>query len=500
MGGKTSREKGEKVALAQRDQIERIDESVLSGRRALKQEEDRSASQKKSMTQLEDRFAQLSNATGINTDSYDLESGEYPAFLSLTDEENRQVQSNIPDLSSLNAEMPNPADGWDEYLRQIDDYIETHGIDTETDPFIQLLSPQQRTEVQQRIDDCFASTKCHCDKYDYMIASTCGAIGGLVDIFFVGLPGKSVLGGLTDKQIDVLVEKFAKKCGWKGARKGGDSKKSAIRFLEKEFKVNYDQPHGAATGDALKMNTKNHHIKSLSHSPDIVGLFFSVLNQFTSKSSFVDDGAVITIDTESFELQGNNLISKIYCGFFNWLGHLFSDMAGSNQAKGRGSGLPIPFFGLLQFVEVGSFGENKQTFATIAVKVFENGYDLRHGAAMAIPVMITEILIRLMWMVKSRFYHKNDWKNCIPTGTVPELNRMLLVGDGTLCLLDLADAGVRSAGDPVLLLLRMNLIGWVRLSHLSLKEISNLYKARAMAWEEVDHQIDDEYRRLLSCP
>ena len=26
------------------------------------------------------------------------------------------------------------------------------------------------------------------------------------------------------------------------------------------------------------MSTKNHHIKSLSHSPDIIGLFFSVLN------------------------------------------------------------------------------------------------------------------------------------------------------------------------------------------------------------------------------
>lgn len=33
-----------------------------------------------------------------------------------------------------------------------------------------------------------------CDKYDYLIAVACGAIGGMIDIFLVGAPGDSVLG------------------------------------------------------------------------------------------------------------------------------------------------------------------------------------------------------------------------------------------------------------------------------------------------------------------
>lgn len=44
-----------------------------------------------------------------------------------------------------------------------------------------------------------------CDKYDYLIATGCGVVAGLVDIFFVGMPGESKLGGWTDAQVDKAV-------------------------------------------------------------------------------------------------------------------------------------------------------------------------------------------------------------------------------------------------------------------------------------------------------
>ena len=37
-------------------------------------------------------------------------------------------------------------------------------------------------------------SKNKCDKYDYLAAVACGAVGGLIDIFLVGAPGESVLG------------------------------------------------------------------------------------------------------------------------------------------------------------------------------------------------------------------------------------------------------------------------------------------------------------------
>lgn len=53
-----------------------------------------------------------------------------------------------------------------------------------------------------------------CDKYDYLIATGCGVVAGLVDSFFVGMPGESKLGGWTDAQVDKAVMGFGKICGW----------------------------------------------------------------------------------------------------------------------------------------------------------------------------------------------------------------------------------------------------------------------------------------------
>ena len=80
-----------------------------------------------------------------------------------------------------------------------------------------------------------------CDKYDYLAAVACGAVGGLVDIFLVGAPGESVLGGWTDAQIDKTVLAFARKVGWKPGEGKENNISSAIGYLERNYKVNYDQ-------------------------------------------------------------------------------------------------------------------------------------------------------------------------------------------------------------------------------------------------------------------
>ncbi|WP_181882218.1 hypothetical protein [Helicobacter aurati] len=180
-------------------------------------------------------------------------------------------------------------------------------------------------------------------------------------------------------------------CGWEG-----EGTKSTIGFLENKFRVNYEQTttngKNGTDGKVANLNTKNHRLKSLGHSPDLIGLFFLILNQFTNTSSFLSNGQLITIETEESQinLQGGNFIAKIFCGFVNWLGHLMSDWTGSSGAQGRGSGILIPFYNLFQLCNFGRFGEKGQeTFAVITSKVFEQGYDFRHGMVMAIPVVVT---------------------------------------------------------------------------------------------------------------
>lgn len=387
---------------------------------------------------------------------------------------------------------------WALYLNDIEEYAARHNIDFGKDPFKDLMSDSQRIALEKRIKEEFSIKGANCDKYDYMIAGTCGLIGGLIDVFFVGLPGQGGLTKFTDDLTDKAVRKFAEFNGWTGARDGKDPTASAIGFLERNSKVNYDHRHGGDVEALFKMSTKNHHIKNLAHSPDLVGLFFSILDQFNSTAHFVDGGRIISVDTDSFELRGSNFVSKLFSGFANWLSHLFSDVAGSSGASGRGSGIPIPFYSLLQFVNVGEFGQHKQTFAKIAVQVFEQGYDLRHGLAMAIPVMVTELLTRIMWVVKQHFYHKKPWRECIPSANNPELRRMLLIGHGSLCLVDTADAALRSNGDMIQFMLRSNIIAWARFGTLALKELRAWYKAGGLDVDAVDAYLDAEYKRMLA--
>ncbi|UTN84505.1 hypothetical protein [Pseudomonas aeruginosa] len=407
------------------------------------------------------------------------------------------VSSSAP-LPSLDFIEVGSGGDWRGYLDQVASYAYRHQIEIGQDPFRDLMSASQRIALEKRIRDDFSFKGAQCDKFDYMIAGTCGLIGGLVDVLFVGLPGQGTLTHFTDDMTDKAVQTFASWNGWKGPREGKDPTASAIGFLERMYKVNYDHRHGGDVGGLFDMSTRNHHIKSLAHSPDLVGLFFSILDQFTSTAHFVDGGRLISVDTDTFELQGSNLVAKLFCGFMNWLGHLFSDMAGSSGAQQRGSGIPIPFFALLQFINVGEFGKHRQTFAKIAVQVFEQGYDLRHGLAMAIPVLLSELLTRVTWVVKQRFYHQKDWSECIPSASNPELRRMLLVAHGTLCLVDGIDAAVRSGGDMIQFMLRSNIIAWVRFGTLALKELNAWYKEGKLDSSAVDAYLDAEYERILA--
>jgi hypothetical protein len=315
-----------------------------------------------------------------------------------------------------------------------------------------------------------------CDKYDYLTAVACGVVGGIVDILLVGDPKNSLLGNWTDTQVDNAIKRFARMVGWNPKETQVGNVASAIGFLERKFKVNYDQRYSSDVENIFDMSTKNHHIMSLSHSTDIVGLFFSLINQFTSTASFVSKGKIVTINTKTYELQGDNFIAKLFCGIANWFGHIMSDIAGSSGIRGksgRGTGVSMPFYELFQFCRFGSLhvGNDRQDLSTIAVRAFQEGYDFRFGLTSAIPVVITDLLIRLIWSIRRHFQYGKPVKECIPTNKYSNLRIMLLFGNGTLCVMDAIDAGIRSGGNFLAFFMKLNLIAWFRLVALVLKEV-----------------------------
>ena len=504
----------EKVTLVQDRQLRNLVETLTEMDSHASELASRNRRLESRVTEVEAEADELLASLGIDPDEEQQLDGLHASdVLPLSDAELSAATKDVPEFLLSGLVIEGQVEDWGEYIERVDEFVCQNNIDLEVDPYAELLSARQRAVIEQRIADDFTYKKCDCDKWEYAIAASCGVVGGLVDAFLVGLPGQSALGTLTDSAADEVVQTFATRCGWKGPREGSDPVKSAIGFLEQRYKVPFDHPNAKAvfkhipktpenyeTLNKFKMSSKNHHIKSLAHSPSPIGLFFALLDQFTNSASFAHGGGVIRIDASDreFRLQGQTLPAKLFCGFFNWFLHIVSDMAGSSGAKGRGSGVPIPFFELFQFVDLGSFGSEKHTVAEMAVKVFEEGYDFRHGGAMAIPVLIVELLVRLLWAVKRRFFDQETWKDALPIGSKPGLRRMLTVAHGCLCLVDLADAAAKGGGQPVLMLARMNLVAWVRFAGLGLKECYVLFQEGQVDLELIENDIDADLTRMLA--
>lgn len=344
----------------------------------------------------------------------------------------------------------------------------------------------------------------NCDKYDYLAAVACGALGGVIDVCLVGLPGDSVVGDKADQMTDQAVKLFAKRMGWKPKEKNADNVSSAIGFLERTFRVNYDQRKPGDVGGLFNIAPGTHHMMSLAHSPDIMGLFFSIVNQFYSTSSFIADGQLITIQTETYELQGGNFVTKVLCGIANWFGHLMSDVAGSSGAHGRGTGIVIPFYEIFGFCKFGSFKDRNgvKDLSEIAMQAFTQGYDFRFGLAAAVPVVITDLLIKFVWGLRRHFQYHYSIRECFPSSRHASLRVMLLMGNGTLCLIDAADAGIKSGGEPIVFFMRLNLIAWFRFALLVVKEvmirvgISDFMENEIVAYQCVNEALCDYLAQL----
>ena len=355
------------------------------------------------------------------------------------------------------------------YLSSIEDAISQANIEIET--------------LNETIESVNA-LKPQCDKLDYTLSACSGALCGIVDIFFVGKPGKSPLGNITDKWFENRTCDFAKICGWKGPRGDSNPGKSAIGYLERHYNIPYDQRGmGDAGSSIFDLNAKNHHFKSLGHNPSLLGLFFSILDQFTNSSHFVSDGQLIElVDADGkFQLQGKSIPGKLLCGFVNWFCHLMSDVSGSSGSKGRGMGIPSPLWtwinDIIAIKAILGIPANQfdKDINDLALQMYKEGYDFRFQTAQVIPVFINEMVVRLFYAIRRliKYYKTTDkknrnfkglWNACEPFSN-PTVKRMLTVAHGTFCLVDITDATIRgfvTGGgnfDPYEFFLRLNIVG-----------------------------------------
>ena len=313
------------------------------------------------------------------------------------------------------------------------------------------------------------------DKYDYLVSVGSGILCGLLDILWVGEFNLERGRTIANDKVDEFVKKTAKMFGGKD-----NDLQSSVKFLEKKFPIPSDG-NTPDFGGGLQ-----HHLRDFAHHPTIVGLMFSLLTQFTSKSYGTDVNGcfmVVNVPEKSKAFIGKDVPTKILFGSLVWFFHLVSDMAGSSSSVGKsgGTGIPGPILALAKELSVLPVFKNlkvddnslsvflsKLFNGTLLAKHDKSGeiikdtvlkFDLRGELGVgielgrqAIPVIANECIVRTFYFLRrlAMEMHANnvhsisdmkniDWAKVKPSNN-PTIARMLTISTGVFTTLDIGEA------------------------------------------------------------
>ena len=324
-------------------------------------------------------------------------------------------------------------------------------------------------------------------RLDYGVAAGSGLLTGLLSV----LLGKTLSVGeaakIGGKEADKIVVDAARAFGCdlpsdkalfdKDGRCSTEVLAKAINFLEDMFPIPQDKLTPEFGGGL------QHHLRDFSHHPTVLGLFFSILGQFTGTGYGTDtDGNFIRLLFPENALVGKNVPEKIAIGTLNWLFHLVSDIDGSKQNAGKGTGIPGPMLSMLKelsstplFKNVKiNYKESEISFSKWISKLFNGTYfkdsegkpvrfDFRTEMGLATQlleqslfVLANEVVVRVFYTV-SRLASEIEAKHIAsfaelgrldPKGFLPinnrALTRMCTVSSGTFLAVNSAGSAIKA--------------------------------------------------------
>lgn len=315
------------------------------------------------------------------------------------------------------------------------------------------------------------------DNLDYIVAIASGILCGMLDMLWVGDFDFATGRDISAEKMDMFVRKTAERLEGKEFK----DVNSAVRALENRFPIpsdgNIDDFGGA----------RQHHLRDFAHHPTIVGLFFSLLTQFTKKSFGTDEYGsfhVCGVKGNSLQYIGETNSQKIFMGTIIWFFHLVSDMAGSSSTAGRtgGTGIPGPILALAKEISAIPIFKNitidgDKSLSLFIAKLFngtlmmqrdESGNiikesvikcDLRGELGLAeemakqvLPVIANECIVRTFYFMRRlsmemkeksvscvKDIEQIDW-NLVKPSDNPTIARMLIISTSVFTALDINEA------------------------------------------------------------
>ena len=248
------------------------------------------------------------------------------------------------------------------------------------------------------------------DALEVIIPAVAGILGGAVDCFFGGFvrndSGKSIPGSLS-----AYVEKIFNKA----------LPAEKILELEKLAHVTYDATNNLNTEVLIDtLSPHFHRLLQLGHDP-ILGFIFGVVDMLRGTMTTIDYKGKFVV--QIMECYSDRKAATLFEAIAKVFLHMLSDV-------NTPAGLPVPFMALFSKFQFGHIGVEGLNIAELVKGMYGQGYDFRHFCAMSIPVMITEVIVRVSYFAK-RLSEGHSFMEAIPFGLdhqkKPKLATMLFI-------------------------------------------------------------------------
>lgn len=385
----------EKGVVAQKNQVEQGVERINQLKSSVNIAKEETKSQSEALDELQNSVDSLFSQLGIDISKLDLSNADNIELVSKEEIEsvNKKYDNMFSPLQTIEF------NSYEDYLKKVDDYLNSAGIDTSIDPIKQLFTEEELKKALDKYKETYG--KLEWNKLDYTIIGISAVVAILLDFFIVRIPPTRVKVGDTYKYSNVAnfngkeykgssITKFIQEKTTNAYVGKGDDKLSSwlhdgIKKMEDYAKVPYDKSINKGDINIDGLNPKFHRLMSLGHDP-ILGFIFGVIDILRGTMTAIDKNGVLQI-VDIGEGSYN-----IFSAFVKVFAHFLSDICSP-------MGIAPPFMSLLQLITgktpfiLGKSGE-KVSANNVIRFMYKHGYDMRHMMTMGIVPLTVELIIR----------------------------------------------------------------------------------------------------------
>ena len=391
----------EKVILAQHHQLQACHQATTklsSQTEALNQQTGQQ------MAQLEDLdalMASLYAEAGLDRPEADrLQSQAIDPNYQVTVQEEAEIQQKAHRFK-IDLEIPSSRLDWQGYILETQAYLEKHQINLTQDPIAQILPPDRVAAIVRQFETHYNPEPW--DQWDYGAIGLAVLVGTLLDYFVASVPPGSVFQGVTYSG-SPLTRWFREQSDQITSGTGSAIHQSLhhlTQAAEQYAKVSFDISNNSQIKPGFKvsgLSPKLHRLINPGHDP-ILGFIYGTVDALHGQCTLIDKTGqwrVITADQRqgSVTAVSNPLEAVVLVAV-----HLFSDVFTKQ-------GLPVPFAAALQSlklptgIRVSPTGEALD-LGNLTRYLYAQGYDLRHFVTLSLVPVVSEILIRTYYGLRT---------------------------------------------------------------------------------------------------